>query len=141
MATPKIDNSTKIEQSGFGISFKSANPAEYPIAYQDDLWDVVDKTSNLAKVLNTQSDGQYDQHSINEELSKGIVDSVKLADLEEGITVGYIEAKSILIDGTPPSLEGHKHTVSDITDLPDQLISIEHADLLAKVNNSELVPG
>ena len=42
---------------------------------------------------------------------------VSKADLEDGIEVDDIEARSITIDGKVPSLEGHTHSAADITDI------------------------
>ena len=44
---------------------------------------------------------------------------VKLADLQEGIEVDTIEARSLKIDGQDVSLVGHKHDASDITNLSE----------------------
>ena len=44
-------------------------------------------------------------------------------ELEEGVTTNTIEARGITIDGKKPSLEGHTHGVSDITDFPSQIVN------------------
>ena len=44
---------------------------------------------------------------------------VKLVDLQEGIEVDTIEARSLKIDGQDVSLVGHKHDASDITNLSE----------------------
>ena len=72
MATNKLSTSTKVQQSKSGLSFASANPNEFPIAYQDELWDNVDEVTqpNLTALLGGAA--QYDQHTINEALAASI---------------------------------------------------------------------
>ena len=56
---------------------------------------------------------------------------VKLAELQEGIEFGTLEAKSFKIDGQDVSLVGHKHGASDITNLPE-VISTQIAGLASE---------
>jgi hypothetical protein len=72
MATPKKNNIVKSPISSMGLTFESGNPAEYPIAYSDNIWDLVRAATspNLADTLGV--DGQYDQHTINEVLAEKI---------------------------------------------------------------------
>ena len=44
---------------------------------------------------------------------------VKLAELQEGVQFGTLEATSLKIDGQDVSLVGHKHGASDITNLSE----------------------
>ena len=81
--------------------------------------------------------GQYDQHTINEELARFSVelsgsldDYVKLEDLQDGITFDNLNANSLKVDGKDVSLVGHKHAVSDIDDL-NGLWSIPGAETAA----------
>ena len=122
MSTPKKETTEKTSQFGFGLTFKSANPADYPVTYQDDVWDVVQPDSNLNTVMGEP--GQYDQHTINEELARFSIeqmdklgDYVKLEDLQDGITFDDLNANSLKVDGKDVSLVGHQHVVEDITDL------------------------
>ena len=48
-------------------------------------------------------------------------DYVLLSDLEDGLNVDDIEAKSVTIDGKVPSLEGHTHSIEDIEDYEDSI--------------------
>lgn len=81
--------------------------------------------------------GQYDQHTINEELARFSIeqmdkleDYVKLEDLQDGITFDNLNANSLTVDGKDVSLVGHKHVVSDIDDL-NGLWSIPGAEAAA----------
>ena len=56
---------------------------------------------------------------------------VKLADLQEGIEVDTIEARSLKIDGQDVSLVGHKHGASDITNL-SEVISTQISGLASE---------
>ena len=56
---------------------------------------------------------------------------VKLADLQEGIEVDTIEARSLKIDGQDVSLIGHKHGASDITNL-SEVISTQISGLASE---------
>lgn len=65
--TPKKDTIDKASQFGFGLTFKSSNQADYPVAYQEDIWDVAAPNTKLKELMGQV--GQYDQHVINEELA------------------------------------------------------------------------
>ena len=65
--TPKKDTVDKASQFGFGLTFKSSNQADYPVAYQEDIWDVAAENTKLKELMGQI--GQYDQHAINEELA------------------------------------------------------------------------
>ena len=67
MATPKKETTTKVEQTGMGLSFKSANPDAFPIAYSDEVWDVADEDSALADAMGAE--GQFDQSAVNERMA------------------------------------------------------------------------
>ena len=56
---------------------------------------------------------------------------VKLAELQEGMEFGTLEAKSFKIDGQDVSLVGHKHGASDITDL-SKVVSTQIAGLASE---------
>ena len=49
-------------------------------------------------------------------------------ELVDGISVDEIEANGITIDGKKPSLEGHEHVVSDISDFPSQIVNSVNGD-------------
>lgn len=68
MTTPKIDTTNKVDQQNMGLSMKSSNPNEFPILYNDDVWDVIEENSALAEKLG--GGGQFDQHQINEALAE-----------------------------------------------------------------------
>ena len=59
---------------------------------------------------------------------------VKIADLQDGITFDTISVTNLTIDGKKPSLEGHTHTVSEITDLNDYKNPAISAAALAAIN-------
>lgn len=46
------------------LTLQSSNPGDYPFAYVDNLWDVVQEGSSLGVL--TEAIGQFDQHAINE---------------------------------------------------------------------------
>lgn len=90
MATPKDNTTTKKAVSSMGMTFESGNPATYPIAYDDNVWDNVFEGSELASILG--GSGQFDQHVINETLAEKINAAATtetlteaLEDLEEDI--------------------------------------------------------
>lgn len=56
---------------------------------------------------------------------------VKLAELQEGIEFGTLEAKSFKIDGQDVSLVGHKHGASEITNL-SEVISTQISGLASE---------
>lgn len=67
MATPKKQSTTKSPVSSMGLTFESGNPDNYPIAYVDNVWDIAAANSQLA--LKLGNSGQFDQHTINEDLA------------------------------------------------------------------------
>lgn len=72
----------------------------------------------LNDTLTSTSTTQAATANAVKQLNDKFGDYVSIADLEAGIDVDDIEAKSITIDGVKPSLEGHTHTTEDITDFP-----------------------
>ncbi len=69
----KFGKNKKVEQSGLGVSFKSTNPNEFPIVYADDSWDIAEKGSKLAELMNDGQEGKeetYTQHDINHKLAE-----------------------------------------------------------------------
>ena len=70
MAQAKKPTTTKSPISSMGLTFESGNPANYPIAYGDNIWDIAQQNSELADKLGGV--GQYDQHTINEVFAGGI---------------------------------------------------------------------
>jgi hypothetical protein len=81
--TPKKDTIDKASQFGFGLTFKSANQDDYPVAYQEDIWDVADENTKLKELMGQV--GQYDQHVINEELASATSDIKTAADTAKNI--------------------------------------------------------
>ena len=77
--SPKIESNERVAQSLSGLSFASANPDKFPIAYAGEIWDNVDATEqpNLAKLLGASA--QYDQHAINEAIAAIIGDMGSVA--------------------------------------------------------------
>lgn len=74
MASAKKSNTTKATLTNMGLTFSSANQASYPVAYSNDVWDVV-SDANLKTVLEATTDGQYTQSDINVALA-GKVNSI-----------------------------------------------------------------
>ena len=68
MATPINPNTSKNVVSSMGSTFESGNPNEYPIAYDDNVWDVVTNEDTEMKEL-LGGIGQFDQHTINKNLA------------------------------------------------------------------------
>ena len=84
MATPKKNTTTKDALHALPIALKSSNGDEFPIAYCDNIWDIVAAQSKLIGVLG--SIGQYDQHSINEALAELAIPIVE-ANLEYNLSI------------------------------------------------------
>ena len=70
MAQAKKPTTAKSPISSMGLTFESGNPANYPIAYCDNIWDIAQQGTELAEKLG--GIGQYDQHTINEMFAGGI---------------------------------------------------------------------
>lgn len=87
--TAKKNNLTKVTQTNFGLSFASANPAEYPVAYQEELWDIARDGSALANLMGGV--GQYDQSAINEAIINSLVGTMP------GILLNSIEDKALFV--------------------------------------------
>jgi hypothetical protein len=66
--------------------------------------------------------------SLKDRLESAVEGYVKMEDLVDGLQVNEISAKGITIDGKKPSLEGHTHVVSDITDFPSQIVNSVNGD-------------
>lgn len=64
MSNPLNPNTNKVPQSLFPLSLKPSSPTSFPLAYGDNIWDVVQEGSSLAEL--TEAIGQFDQHTINE---------------------------------------------------------------------------
>ena len=76
------------------------------------------KVEPLEKVVNItvpSIEGLASKQYVDDEMTN----YVKLADLQEGIEFGTLEAKSFKIDGQDVSLVGHKHDASEITNLSE----------------------
>lgn len=67
MSNPVNPSTNKVPQSLFPLSLKPSSPSSFPLAYCDNLWDVVQEGSSLAEL--TEAIGQFDQHTINELLA------------------------------------------------------------------------
>lgn len=66
--TPIDPSTEKVRQTRFPLSLAPSSPTTFPIAYSDNLWDVVTAGQTLASLLG--GPGQYDQHAINEALAQ-----------------------------------------------------------------------
>lgn len=77
--TPKNPSTTKTTQTNMALSFTTANPDGYPIAYADDVWDAVEQNTAMSDVM--EGTGQYDQKTINEQLA-GKIGSIDLSVFE-----------------------------------------------------------
>lgn len=64
MSNPVNPGTNKVPQSLFPLSLKPSSPTSFPLAYGDNIWDVVHEGSSLAEL--TEAIGQFDQHTINE---------------------------------------------------------------------------
>lgn len=98
MSTPVNPSTEKVEQSFLPISLKPSS-ARFPIAYADNIWDVVTEGQTLAAMLGQA--GQYDQHTINEQLAQYIYN---VSELLWGLING----------GNPP--DTHHDFTDDFTD-------------------------
>ena len=107
---PKKDTIDKASQFGFGLTFKSSNQNDYPVAYQDDIWDVADENTKLKELMGQV--GQYDQHTINEELAKEIQTKLTEEDLQEIKVDNVVAQKSIIgVGGSVEFEEGSSMVV------------------------------
>lgn len=71
MSVPVNPSTDKVRQSYFPLSLRPSNEDEFPIAYGDNLWDVVPSGSPIAALAGNT--GQFDQHSINELMARSII--------------------------------------------------------------------
>lgn len=71
MSNPINPSTEKVRQVYYPLSLKPSNDEEFPLAYADNLWDVVHDGSALAQL--TEAIGQFDQHTINELLATLII--------------------------------------------------------------------
>ena len=114
--TAKRNDVTKVTQTSMGLSFASANPAEFPIAYQEELWDRAEADSELAKLMGNGSAGQYDQHAINEALAGAAGGAADTGDIETAIA--YIQTDISDMGGSISDLQSDiEQAQSDISDL------------------------
>ena len=111
MATPKKNTTTKDALHALPIALKSSNGDEFPIAYCDNIWDIVAAQSKLIGVLG--SIGQYDQHTINEALAELAIPTVE-ADLEYDLSVTFSRKEG-----------SHSDEVSNVT---TQLVDFDFAN-------------
>ena len=71
--------------------------------------------------------GEWDEMPTVKQFIESQVDALE-QELVDGISVDEIEANGITIDGKRPSLEGHEHVVSDISDFPSQIVNSVNGD-------------
>lgn len=65
---------TKVDESELGLTLASANPAEYPTVYSDNIWEIVTKTdTSLFEVIGSQQ--SFTQKEVNHIIAKYIYDS------------------------------------------------------------------
>lgn len=69
---PIKNDTNKVSQNSLGLSFTPSNPNEFPIAYADNVWDIVNSETNLSELL--ENIGQFDQHTINELFAKILIE-------------------------------------------------------------------
>ena len=67
METPIKPSTDKVPQRYYPLSLVPSNDEEFPLAYADNIWDVVQQGTSLAEL--TGAIGQFDQHTINELLA------------------------------------------------------------------------
>lgn len=84
----------------------------------------VEPQNKVVNITVPSTDGLASKQYVDDELTN----YVKLAELQDGIEFGTLEAMSFKIDGQDVSLVGHKHDASDITNLPE-VISTQIAGL------------
>lgn len=100
MSTTPVNPSTeKVRQTRFPLSLAPSSPTTFPISYADNIWDVVTEGQTLAALLGQP--GQYDQHTINEQLAQYIYN---VSELLWGLING----------GNPP--DTHSDFTDDFTD-------------------------
>lgn len=61
-------DTSKTTETSLGLTLAPSSDA-LPIAYDDNVWDIVDASSPLASIMPNGA-GQYDQHAINEALAE-----------------------------------------------------------------------
>ena len=76
MSTPTNPSTDKVPQTRFPLSLAPSSPTTFPISYADNIWDVVTEGQTLADMLGQP--GQYDQHTINEQLAQLIHQMIDL---------------------------------------------------------------
>ena len=101
MSTPINPSTDKVEQSFFPISLKPSSPTTFPIAYADNVWDVVTELQQLAPLA--EATGQFDQHTINELLAAKLLQIA-----QQGLEVVWLP-----ISGEPTE---HHDFTDDFTD-------------------------
>lgn len=72
---PINPNDTKVEQSFFPLSLKPSSPTTFPLAYSDNIWDMVRQNTALFTI--SGQIGQYTQHDINEMIGQYVVQIVE----------------------------------------------------------------
>ncbi len=138
----KSNSTTKVSLYAVPATLKSSNgnaesEGGFPIAYADNIWDVVDKTNSpkLAEVMNEENGGQYDQHTINEQLAVGVADVSELkADVEE------LKATTAEFAYQIPELQNSVSSVqSDVSDLQSNMSTAQSdiSNLQDNVSNLE----
>ena len=79
----------------------------------------VDFIDEIDSTLSNHISDTNNPHNVTAEQ----IGAVPMEDLVDGLQVQEITAKDITIDGKKPSVEGHTHVVSDITDFPSQIVN------------------
>jgi surface protein len=65
---------TKVDESELGLTLASANPAEYPTVYSDNIWEIVTKTdTSLFEVIGSQQ--SFTQKEVNHIIAQYIYNS------------------------------------------------------------------
>lgn len=111
-----IQGKDRVVKSSFGVTFTSANQAEYPILFSGDQWHVVDKDGDLCyiydnwKNTNTKGTGAlFTQKEINDLLA------VYARTLEESVI--NLEGKVDDIQKSTSSVYRYRGTVATASDL------------------------
>lgn len=68
---PLKPDTTKVTQSGLGLSINSSSPENFPIVYADNVWDIVKEGTDLSNLQGIT--GSFDQHTLNELFAKLIL--------------------------------------------------------------------
>jgi hypothetical protein len=126
MAKPKKTNHIKNGLTQMAHTFAPSNEKDYPIAYDEHVWDIVKGNTKLSKILGDET-GQFDQSTINEALAGAIggnggdsgLDSDQLALLEwvkEHRAEILLEEAQKLFDVVKVELTGNTFHIDEVAE-------------------------